>query len=128
MSLTNKLTKQELRDYVKSLGFVQYKYDEAFFEVPDNKNAWNSSESVVEIRDRWLTYVTGFNVVKDSNGTYYIDTQWDKDRKIPYKELPESMVLGLLNQLAKEWKEALNIKKLYEMNGDFSNERNNKET
>ena len=119
MSLTNKLTKQELRDYVKSLGFVQYKYDEALYVVPDNKNAWDSSESVVEIRDRWLTYVTGFNVVKDSKGTYYINTEWDKDRKIPYKELPESMVLGLLNQLAKEWKEAVNIKKLYEMNGDF---------
>jgi len=119
MSLTNKLTKQELRDYVKSLGFVQYKYDEAFFEVPDNKNAWNSSESVVEIRDKWLTYVTGFNVVKDSKGTYYLDTQWDKDRKIPYKELPKDMVLDLLNRIAKEWKEAVNLKKLYEMNGDF---------
>ena len=119
MSLTNKLTKQELRDYVKSLCFVQYKYDEAFFEVPDNKNAWNSSESVVEIRDKWLTYVTGFNVVKDSKGTYYLDTQWDKDRKIPYKELPKDMVLELLNRIAKEWKKAVNKKKLYEMNGDF---------
>lgn len=119
MSLTNKLTKQELRDYVKSLGFAQYKYDEAIFEVPDNKNAWNSPEWVLEIRDRWLTYVTEFNVVKDSKGTYYIDTQWDKDRKIPYKELPKDMVLELLNRIAKEWKEALNLKKLYEMNGDF---------
>jgi len=128
MSLTNKLTKQELRDYAKSLGFTQYKYDEAVFEVPDNINAWNSPEWVLEIRDRWLTYVTGFDVVKDHEGTYYIDTHWDKDRKISYKELPKSMVLDLLNQLAKEWKEALNLKKLYEMNGDFSNERNNKET
>ena len=29
------------------------------------------------------------------------------------------MVLDLLNQIAKEWKKAVNEKKLYEMNGDF---------
>lgn len=118
MSLTNKLTKQELRDYVKSLGFAQYEYDNAMFVVPDNENSY-CTEWVVEIKDRWLTYVTGFNVVKDSKGTYYIDTQWDKDRKIPYKELPKDIVLDLLNRIAKEWKEAVNLKKLYEMNGDF---------
>lgn len=121
MSLTNKLTKQELRNYVKSLGFVQYKYDEAFFEVPDNKNAWDCSESVVEIRDKWLTYVTDFYVSKDNNGTYYIDTNWDKDRKIPYKELPKDMVLDLLNRIAKEWKKAVNEKKILEVSGDFRN-------
>ena len=92
MSLTNKLTKQELRDYVKSLGFAQYEYDDAIFEIPDNKNSWGSTEWVVEIKDRWLHYVTGFNVAKDENGAYYIDSEWDKDRKIPYKELPKDIV------------------------------------
>lgn len=121
MSLTNKLTKQELRDYVKSLGFVQNKYSEAFFEVPDNKNAWGSSESVVEIRDRYLTYVTDFYVSKDKMGNYYIDTIWDKDRKIPYKELPKDMVLDLLNRIAKEWKNAVNKKKISEVSEDFRN-------
>lgn len=127
MSLTNKLTKQELRDYAKSLGFAQYEYDNAMFVVPDNENSY-CTEWVVEIKDKWLTYVTDFYVSKDNKGAYYIDTNWDKDRKIPYKELPKSMVLDLLNQIAKEWKKAVNEKKLYEMNGDFSNERNNKET
>jgi hypothetical protein len=118
MSLTNKLTKQELRDYVKSLGFAQYEYDNAMFVVPDNENSY-CTEWVVEIKDKWLTYVTDFYVSKDNKGAYYIDTNWDKDRKIPYKELPKSMVLDLLNQIAKEWKKAVNEKKLYEMNGDF---------
>lgn len=118
MSLTNKLTKQELRNYVKSLGFAQYSYDESTFVIPDNENSYNS-EWVVEIKDKWLTYVTDFYVFKDNNGIYYIDTNWDKDRKIPYKELPKSMVLDLLNQIAKEWKKAVNLKKQYEINGDF---------
>lgn len=118
MSLTNKLTKKELREYVKSLGFAQYEYDNSTFIVPDNQNDY-CSEWVVEIKDRWLTYVTEFVVSKDSKGTYYIDTNWDKDRKLSYKELPKDMVLDLLNRIAKEWKEAVNLKKLYEMNGDF---------
>lgn len=121
MSLTNKLTKQELRDYVKSLGFAQYEYDNSIFIVPDNQNDWNSSESVVEIKDRYLTYVTDFYVSKDRKGNYYIDTNWDKDRKIPYKELPKDMVLDLLNRIAKEWKKAVNEKKIIELSGDFRN-------
>jgi hypothetical protein len=29
------------------------------------------------------------------------------------------MVLELLNRIAKEWKKAVNLKKQYEINGDF---------
>lgn len=121
MSLTNKLTKQELKNYVKSLGFVKYKYDDSTFEVPDNENDWGSSESVFKIKDRYLTYVTCFYVSKDRKGNYYIDTNWDKDRKIPYKELPKDMVLDLLNRIAKEWKKAVNKKKILEVSEDFRN-------
>lgn len=116
MKLTNELKKTDLKNFIKNLGFVQCWWDNSKFEIPYLDE--NRREIVFEVGDKWLTYVNKFDIDEDDDGLY-IYPDWDKDRKLPYKELPEDLLKLLLTNIQQAYKEAVCELKKKEISKDF---------